>query len=67
MTFEKQKCDKCGVIAYCVDTRSISCKHKPQLIWLCETCYSMHTIECARTKDTIRSIMIQCGIEDLEA
>lgn len=66
MTFEKQICDKCKKLAYCVDTRSIGCKNKPKLIWLCEFCYASNTIEFARTKDSIRSIMIQCGIEDLD-
>jgi len=66
MTFEKQICDTCHKMAFCVDTRSVGCKNPKKLIWLCEKCYGVFTIEYARTKDTIRSIMIQCGIEDLD-
>jgi len=65
MTFEKQICEKCRLLSYCVDTRSIGLEKKPKEIWLCELCYGF-TIENAGTKDTIRSIMIQCGIEDLD-
>jgi len=67
MSFEKQFCEKCRRLAYCVDTRSIGLMppKKPKQTWLCENCYAW-TMENAHTKDTIRSIMIQCGIEDIE-
>jgi len=67
MSFERQICQKCHKINYCVDAYSIisSAKGDPTPKWLCEMCYGFE-IEHASRKDTIRSIMIQCGIEDIE-
>jgi len=65
MSFEKQRCEKCRLVRFCVDVRSISEDMNVKHRWLCENCYG-YTIEDARRKDTIRSIMIQCGIEDLD-
>lgn len=69
MSFEKQFCEKCGLLRYCVDTRSLDLPkkytHKPKQKWLCSSCYGW-VLENANTKDTIISIMVQCGIEDIE-
>jgi len=65
MTFEKQFCEKCGKLRFCVDSQSLSIKAKINPKWLCEYCFGW-IFEEAHYKDTIRSIMIQCGIEDLE-
>jgi len=65
MSFEKQFCEKCGRLAYCVDTRSIG-HHKIKQNWLCEYCFGWVNHN-AQQKDEIRAIMVQCGIEDLES
>lgn len=70
MSFEKQFCEKCGCPAYCVDTRSIDAKTisgKPlKQKWLCDDCLAWSP-GYAQRKDTIRSIMITCGLEDIES
>jgi len=66
MSFEKQFCEKCGKLTFCVETNSVilgTLKIKQK--WLCEYCFGWIK-ENANRKDTIRSIMIQCGIEDIE-
>jgi len=69
LSFEKQFCEKCGRLCFCVDSESLDLpekySHKPKQKWLCSECYGW-VLENAQTKDTIRSIMIQCGIEDLD-
>jgi len=66
MSFEKQFCEKCKKLAYCVNTQSIGETRLKQK-WLCENCFAWLGKSYAQRKDTIRSIMIQCGIEDLES
>jgi len=69
MSFEKQLCEKCRLLRYCVDTSSLNIdpkySHFPKQKWLCETCYGW-ILENAHTKDTIISILVQCGLEDIE-
>jgi len=69
MSFEKQICEKCHLLRFCVDVISLDLPpnytKKPKQKWLCEFCYGS-ILEFANTKDTIRSIMIQCGLEDIE-
>jgi len=70
MSFEKQFCEQCGNLRFCVDTRSIDAqtyRGKPlKQKWLCELCLAWSP-GYAQRKDTIRSIMITCGIEDIES
>lgn len=65
MSFERQFCEKCGKLLYCVDTKSLETYKKVKQKWLCEFCLGMITMNWP-TKDEIRAIMIKCG-EDLEA
>jgi len=60
MSFEKQECFKCKkfVMCYLRIDKGIG-------FWFCDPCYSW-VIEEAGTKDQVRAIMIECGIEDLE-
>jgi len=64
MSFEKQICQKCDKLAYCVDTNSIG-QDTIRQKWLCEYCFGW-VKDNAQKKDKIRAIMIECGIEDLE-
>ena len=61
MTFEKQQCEQCKKVSFCV------LHYKPGMegFWYCEKCYSW-VIEDADHKDKVLEIMINCGIEDLE-
>jgi len=66
MSFEKQMCESCRKICYCVDLRSISVKYtgiKPK--WICEFCIAF-VVGNADLKDRVSRIMIANGIEDLE-
>ena len=62
--FERQFCEKCRKLRFCVNTKSVPANTIKQT-WLCDPCYSK-TIEFAETKDHVLKIMIECGIEDLE-
>jgi len=56
MTFEKQSCNRCTNIHYCMLVG-----HN----WYCEPCFE-EMINDPETKRQVEKIMIQCGIEDLE-
>ena len=67
MTFERQKCKRCGRLCFCVDLRSLDIRkeNKPYPIWICE--YDLGFVLLpAHNKDDVRKIMIECGIEDIE-
>jgi len=67
MTFERQKCRKCKRICFCVDIRSLDIRKQndPYPTWVCE--YDLGWVLApANSKDKIRQIMIDCGIEDIE-
>ena len=65
MTFEKQFCEKCNTLCFCVDTTSLNTIHKVKQKWLCEFCLGFVPMS-AKKKDEVRQIMIECGIEDIE-
>jgi len=65
MSFERQFCEKCGKINYCVDVTSLNTPRKIKQKWLCEFCFGFVYYD-AHKKDQIRKIMIECGIEDIE-
>jgi len=64
MSFEKQNCESCFKIAYCVDLTSIITNTK-KTKWICEFCLGF-VVGSASLKDKIRKIMITSGIEDIE-
>jgi len=64
MSFERQNCERCHNMAFCVDLLSISEKQK-KTVWMCEYCLGFN-LGYALQKDRIRQIMIAAGIEDLE-
>ena len=57
MTFEKQFCNRCTNIHYCILTGSK---------WYCEPCFD-EMINDPQQKKQIEKILIDCGLEDLEA
>ena len=67
MSFERQFCEKCNKLSFCVDTSSLehTFTKQPKQKWLCDYCFSW-LIGNAEKKDEIRQIMIECGIEDLD-
>jgi len=65
MSFEKQFCEKCNKLLYCVDTKSLETYRQVKQKWLCENCLG-YVMMSWRKKDEIRAIMIKCGIEDLD-
>jgi len=64
MSFEKQHCESCKKITFCVDLRSIVTNTQRQK-WICEFCLGF-VVGSATLKDKIRKIMITNGIEDIE-
>jgi len=64
MSFERQACESCHKMAFCVDLRSIITNTKEEK-WICEFCLGF-VVGSANLKDKIRKIMITCGIEDIE-
>jgi len=65
MSFEKQNCENCERIAFCVDTLSLDLLRTPKEKWLCSLCFEWLVTKKQRG-ETVKQIMIQCGIEDLE-
>jgi len=65
MTFEKQQCEKCKGVCFCILHYTTTRARGHVGNWYCENCYSW-LLEDANHKDQVRQIMINCGIEDLE-
>jgi len=60
MTFEKQQCEKCHRVCFC-----ILHYQKNKGFWLCDNCYSW-IIEDATIKDQMLETYKKFGMEDIE-
>jgi len=67
MTFERQKCRNCQRVCFCVDLRSLDIRkwHFKHPYWICE--YDLpKVLDPIATEKQIKTIMVNCGIEDIE-
>ena len=60
---EREFCEKCNEVHFCIQ---IYDEKERALIFLCDNCFSWAINYHATTKDEIRKIMIDQGIEDLD-
>jgi len=61
MTFEKQQCETCKRVCFCI----LHYTKEPKGFWYCDKCYAW-IIEDATKKDSMLLQYAKLGIEDLE-